>query len=56
MLAQKIVEVRCDSIYKGKGIQIKLKTFDNEKEGYDGEKNAILVIEQHFKNRKSDSR
>lgn len=53
LLAQKTVEVKCDSIYNGKGIQIKLKTFDDEKEGYDGGKNAILLIEQNSKNRKS---
>jgi len=53
LLAQNTVEVKCDSIYKGKGIQIKLETFDDEKDGYDGEKNSILVIEQNLKNRKS---
>lgn len=49
LLAQKTVEDKCDSIYNGKGIQIKLKTFDDEKEGYDGGKNAILLIEQNSK-------
>ena len=53
ILAQNTVKVKCDSIYKGKGIQIKLETFDDEKDGYDGEKNSILVIEQNLKNRKS---
>jgi hypothetical protein len=53
ILAQNTVEVKCDSIYKGKGIQIKLETFDDEKDGYDGEKNSILMIEQNLKNRKS---
>jgi len=53
ILAQNTLEVKCDSIYNGKGIQIKLITFDDEKDGYDGEKNSILVIEQNVKNRKS---
>lgn len=53
ILAQNTVKVKCDSIYKGKGIQIKLETFDDEKDGYYGEKNSILVIEQNLKNRKS---
>jgi hypothetical protein len=53
ILAQNTVEIKCDSIYKGKGIQIKLKTFDDEKDGYDVEKNSILVIQQNLKNRKS---
>ena len=53
ILAQKTVEIKCDSIFKGKGIQIKLETFDDEKDGYNGEKNSILVIEQNLKNRKS---
>lgn len=53
LLAQNTFEIKCDSIYKGKGIQIKLETFDDEKDGYDGEKNSILVIEQNLKNRKS---
>ena len=45
--AQNTVEVRCDSIYKNRGIQIKLKTFDDGKDGFDGEKNSILTIEQN---------
>jgi hypothetical protein len=52
ILAQNTLEVRCDSIYKGKGIEIKLKMFDDKKDGYDGEKNSILVIERNLKNRK----
>jgi len=51
--AQSTVEVKSDSIYKGRGIKIKLETFDDEKNGYDGEKNSILVIEQNIKNIKS---
>jgi hypothetical protein len=53
ILAQNTVKIKCDSIYKGKGIQIKLETFDDEKDGYYGEKNSILMIEQNLKNRKS---
>lgn len=36
--------IKCDSIYKGKGITIKLKTFETEQQGYFGEKNSILTI------------
>jgi hypothetical protein len=53
LLAQNTVEVKCDSLYRGKGIQIKLERFDDERDGYDGEKNSILVIEQNLKNKQS---
>ncbi len=35
-------------------ISLKLKTFDDEKDGYDREKNAILVIEQNLNNSRTD--
>ena len=53
IVAQSTVEVRCDSIYKNKEILVKIINFDNEKDGYDEEKNSILIIEQNLKAKKS---
>jgi hypothetical protein len=49
VFAQNTTEIRCDSIYKNKHIVIKLINFDNEKDGYDGEKKSILIIEDKLK-------
>ena len=46
MFAQNTIEIKCDSIYKNKKILIKHINFDDEKDGYDGEKNSVLIIEQ----------
>ncbi|KFF05436.1 XAC2610-related protein [Flavobacterium reichenbachii] len=51
--AQKTTTVKCDAIYKNKGISIKLITFDEEKEGYDREKNSILIISQKLNGKNS---
>ena len=42
--AQKTTLINCDSIYKNKGISIKLINFDDEKDGYDDDKNCVLII------------
>lgn len=53
IFAQKTTIVKCDSIYKNKAISIKLITFDNEKNGYDDDKNSILVINQKLDGKNS---
>lgn len=45
--------IKCDSIYKGKGITIKLINFDDEKDGYENEKNSILIINQKINGKNS---
>ncbi|KQW98825.1 hypothetical protein [Flavobacterium sp. Root420] len=45
--------IKCDSIYKDKGITIKLVNFETEKDGYEGEKNSILIINQKLNNKNS---
>ena len=47
--SQNTVIIKCDSIYKNKEIIIKLINFDDDKDGYDGEKNSILIIKQKSK-------
>lgn len=51
--AQKTTIIKCDSIYKNKEISIKLINFDEEKDGYDNEKNSILIITQKLNNKNS---
>jgi len=51
--AQNTKTIKCDSIYKNKGITIKLINFETEKEGYDSEKNSILIISQKVNNKSS---
>ncbi len=51
--AQKTTIIKCDSIYKNKGITIKLINFDNEKDGYDDEKNSTLIISQKLNGKNS---
>lgn len=51
-LAQKTVEVKCDSIYKNKGIVIRLETFNDKDENDFGKNNSVLVIEKNDENRK----
>ena len=51
--AQRTILVKCDSIYKNKGITLKLINFDDERDGYDGEKNCLLIITQKLKNKNS---
>ncbi|WP_291146586.1 XAC2610-related protein [Flavobacterium sp. UBA7680] len=51
--AQNTQTIKCDSIYKNKGITIKLKNFGPETDGYDGEKNSILTISQKVNNKSS---
>lgn len=51
--AQNTKTIKCDSIYKNKGITIKLKNFDTETDGYNDEKNSILIISQKVKNKSS---
>ena len=46
--AQNTTIIKCDSIYKDKKITIKLVNFDDEKDGYDSEKNSILIINQNL--------
>ncbi len=41
-----ITIVNCDSIYTNKRISVKLINFDDEKDGYDDEKNSIFEIQQ----------
>ena len=53
IFAQNTRIVKCDSIYKGKGITIKLKKFETEKQGYFGEKNSILTISQKLNGKNS---
>ncbi|MCP2027905.1 hypothetical protein L1276_003065 [Flavobacterium sp. HSC-32F16] len=43
--------MKCDSIYKNKGITLKLINFDDDREGYDSEKNCLLIITQKLKNK-----
>ena len=47
--AQGEVEIKCDSIYPNKKIVIKLSKYNEEEDGYFGEKNSILVIEKNSK-------
>jgi len=51
--AQKTTIIKCDSIYKNKGIIIKLINFDDEKDGYEGEKNTILTITKNLNGKSS---
>jgi hypothetical protein len=51
--AQNTTTIKCDSIYKDKGIIIKLINFNNEKNGYENEKNSILIINQKINNKNS---
>jgi len=51
--AQKITIIKCDSIYKDKSITIKLINFDDERDGYDSEKNSILIINQKLNGKNS---
>lgn len=51
--AQNTKIIKCDSIYKNKGITIKLKNFDTETDGYNDEKNSILIISQKINNKSS---
>lgn len=51
--AQNTTTIQCDSIYKDKKITIKLVNFETEKDGYDGEKNSILIISQKLHNKNS---
>ncbi len=51
--AQNTKTIKCDSIYKNKGITIKLINFETEKEGYDSDKNSILIISQKANNKSS---
>lgn len=51
--AQKTIQVKCDSIYKDKGITLKLINFDDERDGYDSEKNCLLIITRKLKSKKS---
>ncbi|MDR6760182.1 hypothetical protein J2Y38_000361 [Flavobacterium sp. 2755] len=53
IFAQNTQTIKCDSIYKNKGITIKLINFETEKEGYDDEKNSILIISQKLNGRNS---
>ncbi|WP_264554319.1 XAC2610-related protein [Flavobacterium sp. N503310] len=53
IFAQNKQTIKCDSNYKNKGITIKLINFETEKEGYDGEKNSILIISQKVNNKSS---
>ena len=41
-----ITIIKCDSRYLNKKISIKLTNYETEKDGYDGEKNTILEINQ----------
>ncbi|OXA79001.1 hypothetical protein SAMN05444397_102226 [Flavobacterium aquidurense] len=52
-LAQNTTIIKCDSIYKDKGITIKLINFDNEKDGYENDKNSILIINQKINGKNS---
>ncbi|WP_089352475.1 hypothetical protein [Flavobacterium sp. ov086] len=49
--AQNTTIINCDSIYKDKGITIKLVNFETEKDGYENEKNSILIINQKLNNK-----
>lgn len=51
--AQNTTIIKCDSIYKGKSITIKLINFDDERDGYDNEKNSILIISQKLNKKNS---
>lgn len=51
--AQNTTTIKCDSIYKNKGITIKLINFDDEKDGYENEKNSILIINQKINGKNS---
>lgn len=51
--AQQTTIIKCDSIYKGKNFTLKLINFDDERDGYDGEKNCFLIITQKLKNKNS---
>lgn len=51
--AQNTTTIKCDSIYKDKGITIKLINFDNEKDGYENDKNSILIIDQKINGKNS---
>lgn len=46
--AQNTTIIKCDSIYKDKKITIKLVNFDDEKDGYESEKNSILIINRNL--------
>jgi hypothetical protein len=52
--AQNTTIIKCDSIYKGKSITIKLINFDDDDtDGYDSEKNSILIISQKLNGKNS---
>jgi len=51
--AQNTTIIKCDSIYKGKNIIVKLVNFDDERDGYDSEKNSILIINQKLNGKNS---
>ena len=53
--AQDTIEVKCDSIYQNKEIIIKFFKFNDEEDGYFGEKNSVLIIEQKGKTIIKDS-
>ena len=51
--AQNTTIIKCDSIYRGKSITIKLINFDDERDGYDVEKNSILIVSQKLNGKNS---
>ena len=51
--AQNTTIIKCDSIYKNKNITIKLINFYDERDGYDSEKNSILIINQKLNGKNS---
>lgn len=51
--AQKTITVKCDSIYKDKGISLELKFFNESQNSSDEEANCTLIITQNLKDRKA---
>ncbi|MRX68730.1 hypothetical protein SAMN06265349_103272 [Flavobacterium resistens] len=51
--SQNTTIIKCDSIYKNKGITIKLATFNDREDIEDDEKNATLTITQQLNGKKT---
>ncbi|MHC0441471.1 XAC2610-related protein [Flavobacterium sp. 3-210] len=51
--SQNTTIIKCDSIYKNKGIAIKLATFNDREDIEDDEKNATLTITQQLNGKKT---
>lgn len=53
--AQNTIEIKCDSIYQNKEIVVKLIKYNDEEDGYFGEKNSVFIIEHKSKTVIKDS-